>query len=351
MSSKTPNQLFPAFPPEVRNMIYAATLCPEENPPTSMNLPFKQKVYTTSHTTVNLVPTHHGLPSMMELQKQNFLEAHEYLSYILLKPAVSLRISVHFKGNPQTFNQDHWDQKHIAHLTSLVKKYPWLANVKDFDVHILYEPSVFYEGKRTRGDAGNISSRMLKVLTETLREAGRGIVVGGTLKASLHLEDYAVYENHNSSRRMMLSDFLDAERTAAVLKTPSSSSVTSSRSPYSSSSLSASARADKTPFFHTQTRIIRIAPREIYPDPQQNLPKGFQHIRRDPVSKPLIMHRADGTTEWTPWTRGDLVHQRTTHHAGNRNAVLDRHGSEEPDFKAKWRLSRVMYMSLASDCY
>ncbi|PVI02339.1 hypothetical protein DM02DRAFT_498200, partial [Periconia macrospinosa] len=168
--------LFPSLPPEIRNMIYAATLTPTDgisNPATSQFLPFQQKVYTSSHTTVHIIPSYQGLPSLISLQALNYLEAHEYLNHILTSSAVSLHIGIHFKGNSQTFNQAHWDAKHVAHLQALLKKHPWLANVTDYDVQILWEPLTLAPRAKPNGEVGCIAQRMVDVLTTTLSSASK----------------------------------------------------------------------------------------------------------------------------------------------------------------------------------
>ncbi|CAI6336017.1 unnamed protein product [Periconia digitata] len=364
-------QLFPALPAELRNILYGATL---SNPPTNKNLPFQRKTYTSSHTTVHLIPTYHGLPSLISLQNQNFREAHEYRSHVLNSSAVSLKISVHFKGNTQTFNQAHWDEKHIAHLQTLLKKYSWLSNVRDYDVQILWEPLTIGRRVKPKVQAGVVANRMVDVLTTTLRggvEPKRRDA--GVIQAGLHIAAYAAMESIHSGSRLELSEYLWASPSRAPAATTTISHGTGKNkkakkdrytisppppalSPYIATAKAAPAATTTTPSPscpQTHVREVRISPHHITsPTPTPWLPKGFKPIPnpspRGVSETPLLVESHDGYVEWTPWLQGHLVYARTTK---ERKLIEEKRGAAEPLFKEKWKdLPAVLYPGLVCEC-
>jgi hypothetical protein len=156
-----PRFLFPDLPAELRNIIYAETTSPSQ-PASQAGLPFTSKTYTFSHTTVTMMPIHRGLPTLLALRKYRFQEAGEYASYLLAN-ALTLRITILFHGHMSTFIQSHWDAKIATHLKNLLKKYPWLAKVVDYNIRIVWEPKLV-SGKKRR-EIGGIAKRMVEVLT------------------------------------------------------------------------------------------------------------------------------------------------------------------------------------------
>jgi hypothetical protein len=194
--------LFPSLPPELRNLIYSNTIHPS-NPLSNTNLPFTSKTYTFSHTKVAITPVHSGNPNLLALDKFHFQEAREYHSY-LLNHAIQLHICILFNGHTNTFVQEHWDKKVGTHLKNLLKKFPWLAKVVDYDVQILWEPRSWDLGRKKRS-IGGVAQRMVNVLTKMMDEKARKRSV---LKAELRIGHSVACDYSFRQQSLGLADFV-----------------------------------------------------------------------------------------------------------------------------------------------
>lgn len=198
------HSLFPSLPPELRNLIYTHTIC-EDNPATTLGLPFQHKIYDSSHTKVVLTLVHHGNPSLLALRQTNCLEAEEYHKFLLAQ-ALTLRISVLFKGNLNTFIQEHWDKKTRTHLKKLGKKYAWFGKVMQYDVQILWESRAWVAFGRKVRKPGAVAKRMVEVLCEGMDadlKRKRGVV-----EARLHLADCVVKEYVHGNQALGMKEFV-----------------------------------------------------------------------------------------------------------------------------------------------
>ncbi|KAF1958834.1 hypothetical protein CC80DRAFT_407988 [Byssothecium circinans] len=286
-------QILPQLPPELRNLVYQHTTC-EGAPATNTGLPFQEKIFDSSHTTVTIMPVHHGLPNLLALREYNFLEAQEYASYLFVH-AVELRISVVFKGNTQHFIQEHWDKKMLAHLKNLAKKYPWIKKVARYDVQILWAPVALPVRAKRKADVGEIAGRMVEVLSSLMdMEVKRK---RGDVGVRLLVEDYVAVDYVFSSREMGLAKFFVGEGGGEVKR---------------------------------RSRAVYLAPKAAL----------------GAVSRRLL-EEEKGIVRWTGWTKGDLVF-RADFADGERRLV--RRGSEEEGFREAWRLSKRVYLALSLEC-
>ncbi|KAH8719356.1 hypothetical protein GQ44DRAFT_567589, partial [Phaeosphaeriaceae sp. PMI808] len=157
--------LLPNLPPELRTEIYAYLSSPAHNPSTTIGLPLPLKTYENRHTAIQVLPYHHGDPSLLS---SAFTESTEYNTY-LLNNATTLKINVVFYGRVQTFVQAHWNVKVETHLKKLARMHPWLEKVARYEVSILWDAvDVLGKGKRT---VGRIGADMLSVLTGMLGDS------------------------------------------------------------------------------------------------------------------------------------------------------------------------------------
>jgi hypothetical protein len=158
--------LFPNLPPEVRNSVYdyLSTHDPASTP-TTTGLPLRLKSYSCKHILIQICPVHSGPSNLLALQRYNYLEGHEYRTW-LLSHAITLRIGVVFKGRVNTFVQEHWDKKIETHLHKLAKQHPWLKKVVKYDIQILWDaPDGVLKSKHNRRTAGQIPRAMVQTLT------------------------------------------------------------------------------------------------------------------------------------------------------------------------------------------
>ncbi|KAL1613013.1 hypothetical protein SLS60_001245 [Paraconiothyrium brasiliense] len=195
--------LLPQLPPELRDLVYTQTVT-EDNQATSTGLDFTSKVYDSSHTRVEITPVHHGHPALLALQQYHFLEGDEYRHFILTN-AIQLRIHVLFKGHTNTFVQEHWDKKMTAHLKNLVKRYPWLRKVTNYNVRILWKPVSWAPSKKKRR-LGAIAKRMVEVLTQEIDEDLR--VRRGVVKACFRVADFVVCDHILRGQALGLGEFV-----------------------------------------------------------------------------------------------------------------------------------------------
>ncbi|KAF2264386.1 hypothetical protein CC78DRAFT_234088 [Lojkania enalia] len=137
-SKLEPRLLLPAFPPELRNNIYAATVSPT-HPATNAGLPFTSKSYEISATTVEIHPVYRGSAALLALAAYRFQEGREYESF-LFTHGIELRVVVKFKALPQVFIAEHWARKLQVHMRKLVKKYAWVGKAVKWDVRVIWQP-------------------------------------------------------------------------------------------------------------------------------------------------------------------------------------------------------------------
>jgi hypothetical protein len=197
--------LFASLPPELRNEIYAHLSLPSTSDlaPLNTHLPLQLKTFSCKHTTTQLIPTHHGFLGLLSLPKDNFPEAAEYASHLLTN-GVTIRISVHFHGRVNTFNQGDWNKKLSTHLNKLAKSFPWLRKVARYEIRILWEPvDGTLKGKRV---AGQIPLDMAACLTQLMdQEVKRK---RGDVKLRLCLEHRFAVQSALSDKRLGLNTFL-----------------------------------------------------------------------------------------------------------------------------------------------
>ncbi|KAK3216943.1 hypothetical protein GRF29_1g1411748 [Pseudopithomyces chartarum] len=195
--------LLPTLPPELRDLIYTQTI-PTSNPATTAGLPFTRKTYDSSHTRVEISPFHNGNPGLLALQHYRYLEGNEYAKWIFAN-AVTLQITVHFKGHLNTFVQEHWDKKIGAHLKNLAKRNPWLRKVANYEVKIMWMPKESGHGKKMRR-IGAVAGRMVEVLTQQMDENVK--VKKGDVKAGLFVGGWTVLDYRASGQAMGLGEFV-----------------------------------------------------------------------------------------------------------------------------------------------
>lgn len=200
-------ELFPTLPPELRNEVYTYLSTSESaSRPTTFGLPLKLKTFECKHTTVQICPVHHGSTSLLSLRKYQFQEASEYNSW-LLNNAIELKVGVIFKGRVNTFVQQDWDKKMLAHLQKLAKLYPWLRKIARYDVQVLWNPvdGVMKSRKNTR-TAGKIVNNITTTLTTVVdQEVKRK---QGEISLKLCLDHGFAVETVISGTRFGFVDFL-----------------------------------------------------------------------------------------------------------------------------------------------
>jgi hypothetical protein len=308
----TYRQLLPQLPAELRHIVYENTISEEDNPATNTNIPFQQKIYDSSHTTVTLTPIHHGTPNLLALRKAKFLEAHEYHSW-LLSSAIELRIGVVFKGNMQTFIQDHWDKKMLAHLKTLAKKHPWVKDVVNYDIQILWTPLAAPRDAKRKANVGAIAKRMVDVLTSLMDVDDKVKREKGGVKTGLHVADYVATTYVFSSQEFGLSTFVKT-------------------------------MDDKL----AQTRAVYVAPRAPASWSVDGLPEQFTRAIYYAAADRNLLVEDEGVVEWTDWTRGDLVFKKKEE-VGAKGVVTLSLGSQEETF-SDWRLAKTIYLAMVEEC-
>ncbi|PSN60692.1 hypothetical protein BS50DRAFT_449513, partial [Corynespora cassiicola Philippines] len=162
--------LFSSLPPELRNHLYSYTI-DGSSPASTLHLPLGSKTYVLPHSTLTIAPVHHGINSLVDLRRYDFLEAEEYYQYLLTE-GIELRIAITFTGNVNFFIQSHWDKKVTSHLHNLTKKHPWLRKVRTIDARILWAPKdrISIPSKKPRPSAGRIASAMLDAISRAIQD-------------------------------------------------------------------------------------------------------------------------------------------------------------------------------------
>jgi hypothetical protein len=279
MSPTTP--LFPNLPPELRNEIYAYLSQPTStSTATNSHLPLSLKTFSCKHTTLQLLPIHHGTTGLLSLPTTLFPEANEYASYLLTN-GISLQISLHFKGRINTFVQSDWAKKTEAHLRKLVKSFPWLSKVARYDVQIFWEPvDGALKSKNGKRNAGGICLDMLRALTAVMdQEVKRK---KSDVRVTLNLEHRFAVANALSDTKFGLNKFLggggDGQRSLGFCRLVR--------------------EVRKAGFPHQ-------VPRPLHP--------AFLPLETvgAPVDRKLI-EIVEGRVRWSEWTGGPLVMRKTT---------------------------------------
>lgn len=198
----------PMLPPELRNEIYGYLSTLNTSPSINSGLPLQLKSYSCKHTLVQICPVHSGSTGLLALQSHDFLEAHEYQAW-LLNNAVTLRLGVVFKGRVNTFVQEHWDKKIVAHLQKLAKQYPWLRKVVKYEIQILWDaPDGVLKSKNNRRTAGQIPRAIIRTLTALMDEDARR--KHGDISVKLRLEHHVAGVAIRSAPRFGLGSFMAA---------------------------------------------------------------------------------------------------------------------------------------------
>ncbi|KAJ4345170.1 hypothetical protein N0V95_005847 [Ascochyta clinopodiicola] len=196
----------PMLPPELRNEVYSYLSAHESSATNNAGLPLQLKSYSCKHTLVQICPVHSGSTGLLTLQHYNFLEAHEYQTW-LLNNALSLRLGVVFRGRVNTFVQEHWDKKIETHLQKLAKQYPWLKKVAKYDIQILWDaPDGVLKSKNNRRTAGQIPRAMTRTLTALMDKDTRK--KQGSVSVKLRLEHYVAGVAIRSAPRFGLGSFM-----------------------------------------------------------------------------------------------------------------------------------------------
>ncbi|EDU49840.1 hypothetical protein Ptr902_09815 [Pyrenophora tritici-repentis] len=170
--SKPTYLLFPNLPPELRQEIYTYLSTPDNTstPAQTTSLPLVLKTYTCKHTTIQILPVHHGSAGLLSLPHDIFPEAAEYRTW-LLSNAVELCIGVQFTGRVNSFVQADWDRKVETHLNKLVKQHAWLRKVSRYDVKVYWMPKDGpLKSKKGKRVAGRIPNAMVESLTKMMDE-------------------------------------------------------------------------------------------------------------------------------------------------------------------------------------
>jgi hypothetical protein len=202
-----PRELFPNLPPELRNEVYSYLSLPGTTSSASIfGLPLKLKMFECKHTTVELCAVHYGSTGLLALQAYRFAEAREYASW-LLNNAMELRIGVTFKGRVNTFIQQDWDRKMVAHLRKLAKLHPWLKKVAKYNVQIFWSPvDGVLRSKKNKRTAGRIAKDIAAALTAL---PGADVQGGkGELNLKLCLDHKFAAETVISGTRFGFDEFL-----------------------------------------------------------------------------------------------------------------------------------------------
>ncbi|UPX13755.1 uncharacterized protein EKO05_0004254 [Ascochyta rabiei] len=196
----------PMLPPELRNEVYSYLSAHETSTTSNAGLPLQLKSYSCKHTLVQICPVHSGSTGLLALQHYNFLEAHEYQTW-LLNNAVTVRLGVVFRGRVNTFVQEHWDKKIETHIHKLAKQHPWLKKVAKYDIQILWDaPDGVLKSKNNRRTAGQIPRAMTRTLTALMDEDTRKSQGGVSVK--LRLEHHVAGVAIRSAPRFGLGSFM-----------------------------------------------------------------------------------------------------------------------------------------------
>ncbi|KAE8832026.1 hypothetical protein HRS9139_06268 [Pyrenophora teres f. teres] len=181
--SQPTHLLFPNLPPELRQEIYTYLSEDPSTPAQTTGLPLALKTFTCKHTTIQILPVHHGSAGLLSLPHDVFPEAAEYHSW-LLSNAVALHIGVKFHGRVNTFVQADWDKKVERHLNKLAKQHPWLRKVGSYHVKICWAPlDKPLRSKKGKRVAGCIPNAMVESLTKMMDEGGIHVSVSSFLIA------------------------------------------------------------------------------------------------------------------------------------------------------------------------
>lgn len=195
------------LPPELRNEVYSYLSSPDaDSTTTNTGLPLQLKSYSCKHTIIQICAVHTGSTGLLALQSYNFLEAHEYQTW-LVNNVIELRIGVVFKGRVNTFVQEHWDKKIETHLHKLAKQHPWLKKVAKYNIQILWDaPDGVLRSKNNKRTTGQIPWNMTRTLTALLEEDNRRKC--GDVSVRLRLEHHVAGVAIRSSPRFGLRDFM-----------------------------------------------------------------------------------------------------------------------------------------------
>lgn len=201
------------LPPELRHEVYSYL---STHDITDTGLPLQLKSYSCKHTLVQICPVHSGSTGLLALQSHQFLEAHEYQTW-LLNNAITLRIGVVFKGRVNTFVQEHWDKKVETHLQKLVKQYPWIRKVSKYDIQILWDaPDGVLKSKHNRRNAGQIPRAMTRTLTALMDKNVKE--KHGDVAVKLRLEHHVAGVAIRSAPRFGLGSFMMLSMTDAACR-------------------------------------------------------------------------------------------------------------------------------------
>jgi hypothetical protein len=300
MASSMPlaTPLFPNLPPELRNEIYSyLSIPPSDSISLNSHLPLGMKTFTCKHTTINLIPTHHGSTSLLSLPRATFPESLEYSSH-LLSNAITLQIGVHFHGRVNNFVQVDWNKKISTHLNKLAKSFPWLKKVAKYDIQILWEPvDGALKSKKGKRVAGQIPLDMVVCLTQLMdAEVKRK---RGAVSVGLCMEHSFAIQNALAEHKFGLNTFLFNNGSG-------------------------------DPEFKKFVREVRMTAHE-YHLPTHPHPR-FLAVPSPGDSKEKALIRVqDGVVSWSEWTKGLLVMSRTLDAEAPRGSVLTQ-GKGEAEF-------------------
>ncbi|KAF2476641.1 uncharacterized protein BDR25DRAFT_339590 [Lindgomyces ingoldianus] len=167
MNSTTQHHLSRALlarlPPELCNEIYAHATN-DNNPSTSFALPFKSKTFDFPRISKTIVSLkHHGNNGLLALHKYHFTEAREYYSWVM-NHGVTLQITIKFTGNLLRFNMGDWTKKMSKHMEKLIKCYPFIPIIANWDVEILWHPEEKGFCEARNGVTASVVNSMLDCL-------------------------------------------------------------------------------------------------------------------------------------------------------------------------------------------
>ncbi|EFQ91524.1 hypothetical protein PTT_11615 [Pyrenophora teres f. teres 0-1] len=214
--SQPTHLLFPNLPPELRQEIYTYISEDPSTPAQTTGLPLALKTFTCKHTTIQILPVHHGSAGLLSLPHDVFPEAAEYHTW-LLSNAVELHIGVKFHGRVNTFVQADWDKKVERHLNKLAKQHPWLRKVGSYHVKICWAPlDKPLRSKKGKRVAGCIPNAMVGSLTKMMDEGVKRRK--GEVRVALVLDLVFVTVSAACSMRFGLDVFLARGNTGSGLK-------------------------------------------------------------------------------------------------------------------------------------
>lgn len=309
------HQLLPPLPPELRNLVYSHTIL-HSNPATCIGLPFESKIYDSKHTTIQIIPIHHGNPTLLAVQNNHFLECAEYNNWLLTN-AVELRIGILFKGDINTFSQEHWGKKTTAHLAKLIKKNSWVKKVTDYDIQILWEPSCWLKTRHRKKRLGAVAYAMVDTLTSAMEPDLKR--KRGHVKVVLHMSNFVTRDSVNGGQFLGLNEFLSSAK-ANIVK--------------------------------SQICEIRIAPdhmkfnqQEMDATAAQNLLPPHLKAFPQPGAVQGLLVAEKGIVEWGFWTKGCLVMGREIEDENGVAKMVMGGGDGVPEHATavpEWLLSRLL---------